>query len=229
MHDNSPAMQIREMILSGDLAPGERVTEAGLAERLGVSRTPIRNALPRIAAEGLLNPVGKRGYAVKVFSDDESWRALQIRALLEAEAARSVALEGPSEKLIGELEKCLDQGDKLFEKGSVTRADEAAYGAMNARFHQLIVDAAGSSVLRGLIEHLNQLPFVAPSVIVFDHVGLRRAYELLFGAHRTHHAIVEALTERDAQRVEMLFREHAFQQRQSMFSRTRHLFHNRKA
>ena len=63
------------MILSGELAPGERVTEQGLAQQLGISRTPIRHILPNLATQGLLEPVGKRGFAVKSFSETECWEA----------------------------------------------------------------------------------------------------------------------------------------------------------
>jgi GntR family transcriptional regulator, vanillate catabolism transcriptional regulator len=75
--------------------------------------------------------------------------------------------------------------------------------------------------LKQIVDRLNLLPFVAPSVLVFDQVGIARAFDLLFRAHGCHHAIVEAIRGRDAARAESLFREHAHQQRLSMFSRSR--------
>jgi len=74
-------------------------------------------------------------------------------------------------------------------------------------------------MLKMFVDRLNLVPFVAPSVIVFDQVGYRRAFDLLFRSHGCHHAIVEAIRERDPARAEALFREHAHQQRFSMFSR----------
>ena len=59
--DTPVAQRIRELIVDGTLQPGTRVAEAALAERLGVSRTPVRNALPALATEGLLEPAGRRG------------------------------------------------------------------------------------------------------------------------------------------------------------------------
>jgi len=209
------------MILSGALAPGQRVTEAGLADLLGVSRTPIRNALPTLAAEGLVRNVGRRGYAVREFNEHESWEALELRALLEGQAARMVAQKGASEALLTDLDVCLASGDALFEKRHLNPEDEVAYGIMNARFHQLVIDACESAMLRTFIERLNIVPFVAPSVVVFDQIGLDRAYDLLFGAHRVHHAIVDAIRDGDGQRAETLFREHAHQQKFSMFERSR--------
>ncbi|MBC2666988.1 GntR family transcriptional regulator [Novosphingobium flavum] len=211
--------RLREMILSGELLPGERITESSLADRLGVSRTPVRNVLSGLAAEGLIEPVGKRGFAVKAFSEDEALEALEIRAMLEGQAARKLARKGVKPDLLAQLNECLDEGDALFAKRFLNLEDEQEYGVMNARFHSLIVENCGSPILIGMIERLNNVPLVAPSVIVFDQIGLRKAYDILIRAHGHHHAIVEALRDRNEERVDMLFREHANQQRLSMFER----------
>jgi len=217
---DAPIMRrIKEMILSGELAPGERVTEQGLAERLGISRTPIRHILPNLATQGLLEPVGKRGFAVKSFSEKECWEALELRALLEGQAARLLAQRGAGPEVLAELDECLQSGDRLFAGRQLRAADEQLYGVMNERFHRIVVDSCGSPLLKQIVDRLNLVPFVAPSVLVFDEVGITRAYELLFRAHGCHHAIVEAIRARDASRAEALFREHAHQQRLSMFSR----------
>lgn len=217
--EQAPLMsRIRQMILSGELRPGARVTEAGLAGVIGVSRTPIRNILPRLAAEGILEPVGKRGFAVKAFSEDESWEALELRAFMEGLAARRVAQHGASAEVLRQLELCLAEGDRLFEKRRLDPEDEVAYGEINARFHRIIIEAADSPLLGSFVQRLNRLPFIAPEVIVFDQIGLQRAYELLFLAHGCHHAIVEAIRERDSARAEALFREHAQHQRLSVFA-----------
>lgn len=219
MTDAPLVTRLREMILSGELRPGERLAEARLAERLGVSRTPVRNALPALLADGLLEPIGRRGFAVRAFSDTESVEALQLRGLLEGHAARRLAEAGAPPAVMAALQLCLDEGDALFAKRCLTADDEQAYGAINARFHALIAEAGGTSLLRGLIDRVNRAPFVAPGVIVFDEIGLPKAYELLFRAHGTHHAIVDALRARDGARAEALFREHAHEQRLSMFTR----------
>jgi GntR family transcriptional regulator of vanillate catabolism len=219
---DAPIMRrIKEMILSGELAPGERVTEQGLAERLGISRTPIRHILPNLATQGLLEPVGKRGFAVKSFSETECWEALELRALLEGHAARLLAQQGAGPEVLAALDECLQTGDRLFAERRLRPADEQSYGIMNGRFHRLVVDNCGSPLLKQTVDRLNLLPFVAPSVLLFDQVGIARAYELLFRAHGCHHAIVEAIRQRDGARAEALFREHAHQQRLSMFSRSR--------
>jgi GntR family transcriptional regulator of vanillate catabolism len=87
-------VQLREMILRGKLAPGQRVAEAPLAEELGMSRTPVRQALPMLAKEGLLSLHETRGYVVRAFTWAEVVDAIDLRGALEGLAARRVA--GPS-------------------------------------------------------------------------------------------------------------------------------------
>ncbi|MXO71786.1 GntR family transcriptional regulator [Alteraurantiacibacter buctensis] len=219
MKNGSLENKVKEMILREDLAPGERLTEAGLAERLGVSRTPIRNLLPMLASQGFIEPVGKRGFMVSSFGEKETFEALDLRATLEGWAARKLAEDGTSKVILAALDQCLADGDRLFEKGELTLEDENLYGAMNGRFHRLIIEACNSPILTSFLERLEHVPFVAPSVIVFDQIGLRKAFEMLHRAHGFHHAIVEAIRERDGSRAEFLFREHANHQRRSMFAR----------
>ena len=119
MAEHNIIIQIREMILSGELPPGARVVEAGLSERLKVSRTPIRSALPALAKEGLLTPRGRRGYAVTAYSQSDTAAALEIRSVLEGLAARLVANRGPSAALAETLTACLKEGDAIFKKGGL--------------------------------------------------------------------------------------------------------------
>ncbi|MGL6160166.1 MAG: GntR family transcriptional regulator [Microbulbifer sp.] len=218
------------MILSGELVPGERITEVGLAKKLGVSRTPIRSALPMLAADGYIEPVGKRGYSVKKFILEEALEALELRAILEGVAAKYLAEKGVGEDLLREMELCLRQGDEIFKKRYVTQEDEQRYGEMNARFHKLVVDNCGSQSLIAFVERLNKLPFIGPSVMVFDQVGLDKAFEMLFRAHGQHHDLVEAIRDGDAARAESVFREHGNAQRHSLFSRVdqRNILFNRE-
>src|SRR5690554_2724354 len=103
MHASRTLVQLREMILRGELPPGERVAEAELGQRLGVSRTPIRQALPLLAEEGLLVRAGAKGYAVHAFSAEECIEALHLRAALEGMAARQVARQALGEDVVDAL------------------------------------------------------------------------------------------------------------------------------
>jgi GntR family transcriptional regulator of vanillate catabolism len=209
-------LRLREMVLHGELAAGERVPEAAVAKRLGLSRTPVRQALPALAQEGLLVAAGRRGYAVRRFAPQESLDALELRAALEGLAARAIAERGASPELLAELDACLAEGDAIFREAGLQEQDELRYGAMNERFHDLIVMAAEKPLLADLAARCKRVPFVAPLTIAFDRSTLPEMYDLLLYAHRQHHAIVDAIRARDGARAEALFREHAFTQKKSM-------------
>lgn len=215
-------LQLREMILCGELSPGERVTEADMAARLGLSRTPVRHALPALALEGLLVRSGQRGFAVRAFSANDSLDALRLRAVLEGYAARLVAERGVGAELHRDLHACLTAGDALLAGGHLTPADEAGYGDMNAQLHALILSNSGVSLLPGLAARCNVVPFAGPDHLAFSTVGKQSKFKLLQYAHLQHHAIVEAMSAGQGDRAEFLFREHAIGQEHSMsFNATR--------
>src|SRR6186713_2728487 len=140
-------VRIREMILRGKLAPGERVAEAPLAEELGMSRTPVRQALPLLAQEGLLAVHESRGYVVRAFTAGDVLDAIDIRGVLEGLAARRVAEHGATKPFLRKLHACLHDGDALLAKHRIAENDEAEYAEMNGRFHSLILEEAGSQIL----------------------------------------------------------------------------------
>jgi len=208
--------QLREMILRGELASGERVTEAALAARLGSSRTPVRQSLPMLAKEGLLVTSGARGFAVRGFTRQECVAALRLRAALEGLAAKESAERGVGPALLDRFEACLRAGDAIFAKRGVAAGDEALYAEMNSRFHDLLLEGAGNRLLSELVGRCNVVPFVSPAAVAFDRTDLRSAYDFLSYAHRQHHAIVDAIRTRDAGRAEFLVREHAMTQEESL-------------
>ena len=201
-------VSIREMILRGRLAGGQRVAEAMLAEVLGMSRTPIRQALPLLAREGLLVESGTRGYVVRTFTRADILDAIDVRGLLEGFAARRIAERGAAPALLAQLRECLQEGDRIFAKGHLLDSDEAAYGAMNARFHALIIEAAASSVTADAIERMASIPFAAAAAIAFDATDLKSMFDALWIAHQQHYAVFDALEAGQATRVEFLMREH---------------------
>lgn len=216
MTDIPVAQRIREMILDGRLPPGTRVAEAMIADRLGVSRTPVRNVIPLLAAEGLLEPVGRRGYAVRRFSLEDSFRATEMRCLLEGYAAREVTARGATPETIAQLRDCLAQGDRIFAKGHLVEEDEEAYASMNHRFHDLIVSAAGNVLLTELIHRVYAVPFVAPGVVAFNRVPIDEIYPILMAGQHQHHAIVDAIEAGQVDLAEMLMRGHSGPARKSL-------------
>ncbi len=208
-HQNRAIVQIREMILRGELGPGERITEEGLGERLAMSRTPIRAALPALAREGLLTASETRGYFVRAFSQQDVVDAIDLRGLLEGMAARLVAERGPSPSLLQTLRSCLEDGDRIFAKSSFAQGDEELFATMNARFHAAIVEAANSKVIADAIVTNDRVPFAAAGAVAFDKMPAAFMFELLRYAQRQHHAIVQSLANSQSGRVETLMREHA--------------------
>jgi GntR family transcriptional regulator, vanillate catabolism transcriptional regulator len=209
-------VQLREMILNGELAPGERLKEAQLAEQLGVSRMPIRQALPVLAEEGLLVQVGQRGYAVRAHTREESIEALRLRGALEGYAARMLAEKGASPDILRQLRDLLAEGDDLLADHTMTAEIQIGYAALNERFHDLLVGSAGNPLLVGFITRCNLVPFVAPNTVAFGHAERRKYADLISYAHRQHHAIVDAIAARQPDRAEFLCREHIVTQEHSM-------------
>jgi GntR family transcriptional regulator of vanillate catabolism len=208
-HHVRALVQIREMILRGDLRAGERLTEEALAERLGMSRTPIRQALPALAREGLLVMGETRGYLVRTFSESDVSEAIDLRGLLEGMAGRLVAERGAPPSLVRALRSCLETGDAIFDNPKFLDCDETRYAEMNFEFHALIVQAADSKILSDALAANDRIPFASAAAVAFDRMPTDFMFELLRFAHRQHHMIVLALENGQSARVEALLREHA--------------------
>lgn len=206
---------LREMILQGDLAAGQRIAEAPVAQRLGMSRTPVRQALPLLAREGLVEAAPGRGYVVRSVRPADVGDALDMRGVLEGLAARRVAERGISGPTLIKLRECLAEGDAVLDVPA-EQIDEAAYARMNARFHALILAEADVPLLSDLYERVEKIPYSSPATLAFGESGTARVRDLLDYAHRQHWTIVAALERREATRVESLMREHAHLVKESL-------------
>ncbi len=202
-------VRIREMILRCEILPGQRLAEAPLADLLGMSRTPVRQALPLLAQEGLLLEHATRGFVVRAFTASDIIDAIDLRGALEGVAVRRLAERGASKAVLRTLRECLEDGDAILRKRRVEESDEARYAGMNVRFHSLIVGAAASPLLSEAMERNNRIPFAGAQAVAFDKTNLDQVYDLLSYAHRQHHAIVDAVEAGHGARAEALMREHA--------------------
>ena len=202
-------VRIREMILRAELPPGQRLAEAPLAELLGMSRTPVRQALPLLAQEGLLSEHETRGFVVRAFTASDILDAIDLRGVIEGYAVRRVTEHGASKAFFREIKDCLDVGDSIFRKRCVDESDEARYAEMNGRFHAVIVDAANSPLLSEAVARNNRIPFAGAQAVAFDKANLEQVYDMLSYSHRQHHNIVEAMEAGQSARAEALMREHA--------------------
>lgn len=140
--------QLKRRILEGALRPGARLSEPAVAEALGVSRTPVREALQRLAQEGLVELRPGRGARVRVLSPREVEEVYEVRALIEGEAAARAALRR-SEEDLHRMEAALD----LLERANP--GDYAAQIAADERFHALLVAAGGNRVLEQVFHDLD--------------------------------------------------------------------------
>lgn len=201
-------VSVREMILRGRLKAGQRVTEVMLAQLLGMSRTPVRQALPVLAREGLLVESGTRGYLVRTFTRSDIRDAIDLRGVLEGFAVRRIAERGASATLIKQLHECLKEGDAIFRKRHLVDSDEAAYGAMNDRFHAALLAEAASPIIAGALASNDCIPFASAGAIAFDVTDLQAMFDALYFAHMQHHAICDALEAGQSVRAEFLMCEH---------------------
>jgi DNA-binding GntR family transcriptional regulator len=186
---------IRAAILEGRLPPGHRLKEGELASELGISRTPIREALFVLQAEGLVESIPNRGAAVKSYELDELREMYDLRAVLEGHAARRAAsrLEQP---VLEELHASCDRFAAVAERGDVP-----AIVAENLFFHEAIHDAAASATLVDMVRQTIALPLVYRSFVWYSP-------EQILTSHQHHRQLVEAFERRDEQRAEVVMREH---------------------
>lgn len=194
--------RIRTAVLAGEFEAGARLHEVRLSERLGVSRTPVRSALQSLASEGLLEYAPNRGYAVRRFSTAEIVDAYEIRAMMEALAARFAAERGLPENEREAIERVLAEGDDLLVRAELGEEERIAYSAINGTFHEAIHSAARCRMLGDMIRLCHSVPQSSHrNVISFEHMDVRRR-------HDDHHRIYDAILACDAFRAEMLMREH---------------------
>lgn len=137
-----------EQIMSGALAPGDRVVELRVAEAMQTSQAPVREAIRELEATGIVETQRNRGTRVRVVTDAELQEIYAVRAELEGFAAELAAATGPT--LARELEGILDDMRKAG-----TRNDLLGFADCNTAFHRAIVIATGNSVLLDLWERLN--------------------------------------------------------------------------
>lgn len=185
---------IREAILSGRIQPGERLKEAGLARELGLSRTPVREALLVLQAEGLIDTFPNKGAVVPEKSASDLLGIYELRALLEGHACRLAARRIQAEEVVW-LEESCDRFDALPENDVQGSVEE------NLAFHQMILRAARNPRLEQMARSVTELPLVYRTYVWRNSLQRNRSS----AAHR---GIVAAVSEGDDFRAELSMREH---------------------
>lgn len=189
--------RLRQMIFDGTIASGDLVVEAKLVQVLKMSRTPIREALHRLEAEGVVTAVPHKGFRVVSVSDEDIAKLYQIRAVLEGLAAQSAATTWNRVDL-GRLEDLYEGMTAACADG---RDDELA--TLNREFHRAIAVASGNTYLQEILDNIKGVFERFRSSAVTD---VRRRSQ----AHKEHGEMIEALRARDAERARKLAEAHVY-------------------
>jgi GntR family transcriptional regulator of vanillate catabolism len=198
---------LRELLLSGEFPPGTRMSELPLVDRLGVSRTPVRLALATLEHEGLLETLPGGGYAVREFTQEDIFDAIELRGVLEGTAVRFAAERGATEEQLSEMRELSSMMDGVVQRSDVPSFWR--YVDFNQRFHAVFLEAAASPVLERALERIVSLPFASPSAFVLAQAELPESREILMVAQDHHRGLIEAIERRESVRAEALAREHA--------------------
>jgi GntR family transcriptional regulator, vanillate catabolism transcriptional regulator len=202
-------LRLREMILAGELPGGARIAELALVERIGVSRTPIRAALMRLEQEGLLDALPNGGYAVRTFSERDVADAIELRGTVEGLAARIAAERGVAPAVMQAARACLDEIDAVLQQPALDDEAFTRYVRHNQRFHLLLAEMPGSTVLARELERVVNLPFASPSGFVVVQANSPRARDMLIVAQDQHRQVLDAIERREGARAEAIMREHS--------------------
>jgi GntR family transcriptional regulator, vanillate catabolism transcriptional regulator len=202
-------LQLRELILSGELPGGTRIAELAIVERLGMSRTPIRAALLRLEQEGLLEALPGGGYVVQSFTERDIADGIELRGTLEGLLARLAAERGAPAVVLAEARQCLTGIDEVLASPALDEEKFSLYVALNSRFHVLLYELADSPTITRQLERAAGLPFASPSGFVVLQVHSPRARDMLLVAQDQHWQVLEAIEAREGARAEAIMREHS--------------------
>ncbi|MDB5965821.1 MAG: GntR family transcriptional regulator [Polaromonas sp.] len=202
-------LRLREMILAGELQSGARITELAIVEKLGVSRTPIREALMRLEQEGLLQALANGGYSVRTFSEQDVSDAIELRGTLEGLVARFAAERGVAPEILARARSCLDTVDVVLAQSTLDDDAFLRYVHINQEFHRLLSEMAGSAVIMRELERVVNLPFASASGFVVVQANSPQARDMLVVAQDQHRQVLDAIEHREGSRAEAIMREHS--------------------
>lgn len=179
---------VREAIIVGKLKPGEKISEAKLADELHISRTPIREAIRMLESEGFVSIIPRRGTIVSEFSLDDLYEYFQIKACLEGFAAAGV-VDKLSDRELNKLKRLNEE-----ELTAIKASDFSHYLRIHDDFHQTFLARSANRKLFSLIQHMG-FHIRRLEKIFIDHP------EIFVTCSETHSALIEAFEARDAKKV----------------------------
>lgn len=179
---------LRQAILKGELKPGERLMEIQLAQRLGVSRTPIREAIRKLELEGLVTMVPRKGAEVAKITEKSLRDVLEVRKALE-ELAMQIACDKINEDIIGDLEIALDEFKKSINSKELTAIAEA-----DVNFHDVIYNATSNEKLIQILNNLREQMYRYRIEYIKDYNSHKRIIE-------EHELIIDCLKKQDKEKA----------------------------
>ena len=194
---------LRKAILRGELKPGERLMEIALANRRGVSRTPVREAIRMLEQEGLVIMIPRKGAQVAQITMKDLNDVLEVRLGLE-ELAMQFACKRITQEEIGEMKQALEEIERLQEAEDVTALAEA-----DVAFHDIIYKATDNKRLNQIINNVREQMYRYRVEYLKD----SRTRGTLLKEHRE---IYEAVAGRDEERAKACIRCHIMNQQQSI-------------
>ena len=198
---------LRSLVLGGEFNERQRLSEVAVSKRLGISRTPLRQAMDRLVAEGLLERIETGGCRVATFTKADIADAIEIRGLIEGAAARMAAERGADPDLLEQANDALAQIDiALLDSDGI---DFDLYVQENAKFHDMVARLSGSVLIMREVARMALLPLASPSAFLSDQAMIPDFQDSLRYAQRQHRAILEAIVNREGGRAEAITREHA--------------------
>lgn len=213
--DTELAARIRNDIILGNYAEGERLSESSLCEAHKVSRTPVRLALRILESEGLVHRGAGRGYTVKAPTVADILQAVQVRGHLESLAARLMAQSADRKEHLPAMAQAIETLEQQIELGRLDEPVIHCMRAANRIFHNTILDACGNSYVGINCRQISHLPMLAPGSMVFDRNVLQSPERMQSGLFRLrlgnaqHKVIYKAIMQGDSVRAEGMMREHS--------------------
>ncbi len=189
------ADMLRDMIMTGKLKEGDKINEGKLCSKMGISKTPLREALRVLSVEGLIELVPNRGSFVTKPTLEEITEMFDIMSLLEGFCARS-ACQKMSEDDFSQLEKFHAQLEENFEL-----RNQEGYIRMNNEFHSYLQELAGNRTLNQIVSGLRKKILLYR----FQSLNMRERFKNSIEEHRQ---LLDAFRQRDHEKAEMLMRVH---------------------
>lgn len=187
--------QIKGMILRGEIPPGRRVIESEIALSMGISRTPVREAVHKLEAEGLLTPLSKGGYVVRGLTISDIEDTFNIRSILESFAGYLAAMRHTEDELIA-LEVKIDEFQRYLDRGDLKRLTR-----VNTEFHEALYAMSKSPRLIKMIHGLKDEIYFLRKIIL-------NSEKMAHLSNKEHRGIVESIKNREAEKAERLLRNH---------------------